>query len=135
MKTLHERLAKVQRVLASLVTASSVEFTAEDLVREFRDLDEDGAAEIMTLIADATNGRAASSALQKIDKLLENHGVEAIRSESENDRYFGDSIALYSNNGDTYATTILYDIGSGTFQLTTYGDWLEGYERENGEVA
>jgi hypothetical protein len=53
-------------------------------------------------------------------------GVEAIRSETQWDNYYGDTVALYLNTGDTYACTLLYDTVKGKFHLTTMGDFVEG---------
>jgi hypothetical protein len=66
-----------------------------------------------------------------LNALFECHGVEAIRVEGEwLDNYHGDIIGTYINSGDTYAPTVVLDHESGEFLVTTYGDWLEGWERE-----
>ena len=41
------------------------------------------------------------------------------------------AVASYVNMGDTYVATILYDIEKGEFFVTSWGDWVEEYEREN----
>jgi len=64
-------------------------------------------------------------ALKIVDLILDTHGVEAIRGEESNDPYYGDVVATYCNTGDTYAATILYDVGRGRFELTSWGDWVE----------
>lgn len=69
-------------------------------------------------------------ALQQADRLLEHHGTEEIRDEDVWDNYYGDAVALYSNSGDTYNVTVIYDIEEGEFYLTSYGDWLEAYEHQ-----
>jgi hypothetical protein len=52
-------------------------------------------------------------------------GVEAIRSESQWDNYYGDVVALYLNTGDSYACTLLYDTVKDEFHLISWGDWVE----------
>lgn len=71
--------------------------------------------------------------LEAIDKLLENHGVEAIRGEWQNG-YWCDIVAAYSNTGDTYALTVLQVRGdwSGArsrFIISSWGDWVERNEK------
>jgi len=73
--------------------------------------------------------RKAEAAMEEIDKILGAHGVEALRDENQNDRYFGDVIATYVNMGDTYDTTVVYDVHEATFHVTSWGDWFEEYER------
>lgn len=71
-----------------------------------------------------------------IDKLLGNHGTEAIRGEWQNG-YWCDIVAVYSNTGDTYATTVIQIRGdwSGTrsrFIVSSWGDWVERNEKKKG---
>ena len=49
--------------------------------------------------------------LSAVNKAIGAHGIEAIRSESAWDNYYGDSVALYVNTGDTYSASVVYDIG------------------------
>lgn len=67
--------------------------------------------------------------MEALNEVLDCHGVEAIRSEGEWDRYYGDVVAVYLNTGDTYCTTVLLDT-EGEFHVTSYGDWLEAFEQE-----
>lgn len=60
-----------------------------------------------------------------LNEILEGHGVEAIFHGS--DPMHPD--AVYVNMGETYAATILYDYRSGTFKVTSWGDWVEKQER------
>lgn len=62
-----------------------------------------------------------------IDVLIGGFGVEAIQSD-------GDILATYSNTGDTYSATVLYDEEWKEFIVTSWGGWLEEYERENGPI-
>jgi len=65
--------------------------------------------------------------LEKINELLEMHGVEAIRGEWENG-YWCDVVAEYCNAGDTYDCTVVHTRG-GRFLVTTLGDYVETKER------
>jgi len=53
---------------------------------------------------------------------LDGHGVEAIREEKSG---LGKVVAEYVNTGDTYNTTILYNVKSQNFYVTTMGDFVE----------
>jgi len=72
--------------------------------------------------------------MKALNALFECYGVEAIRVEGEwLDNYHGDIVATYLNVGCTYAPTVVLDHESGEFLVTTYGDWLEGWEHEKAE--
>ena len=61
--------------------------------------------------------------LECINKIVEGHGVEVIGDcNSCRDE---DIHAEYVNMGDTYNTTILYNRHTGTFNLTSWGDFVE----------
>lgn len=60
---------------------------------------------------------------------LEGFGVEALRSDGAWDRYWGDVVALYVNNGDTYTETLIYEVESDRFRIMSMGDWIEWVER------
>lgn len=66
--------------------------------------------------------RNNSRRLQAIDRLLGNHGVEAVRTHS------GATGFTYSNTGDSYAATVIL-FASGTFRVSSWGDIVE---RDNG---
>jgi len=72
----------------------------------------------------------ADKVLEEVNRLVDGHGIEAIRDENANDRYYGDVVALYVNMGDTYDTTLIYDTETHEFQVTSWGDWCEAYESE-----
>lgn len=78
----------------------------------------------------------ASAAMDVIDFILGGHGVEPIRDPNVLEGYWGDTVALYSNRGDTYDATVVYDVNSERFELTSWGDWVEanlqGEEEEDG---
>jgi hypothetical protein len=66
--------------------------------------------------------------MQAIDRLLDNHGVEEICDTQ------GRCIATYSNSGDAYAPTILLYWRTMSYRLTTFGDFVETYERRNARL-
>ena len=59
-------------------------------------------------------------ALEIIDSVLEIFGVEELKGK-------GGSI-LYANTGETYATTVLYDMKSQNWRVSTWGDIVEANE-------
>lgn len=66
--------------------------------------------------------------LSALNELLETHGVEALRGRG--DQY--QAIAEYLNTGDTYSPTLLFRHDTGTFRLTTWGDFVEANEKRLG---
>ncbi len=77
----------------------------------------------------AHRGREVEQLLTYANQLADTHGVEGI----ENPGRRGHAIAEYLNAGDTYALTLLYDVAEHAFILTSYGDWLEAWERDHVE--
>ena len=74
--------------------------------------------------------RTTGKLLDIYNALVDNHGIEAIRSASgEWDVYYCDAVALYSNTGDAYGVTLLYDVEAEGFRLTSWGDHVEWLER------
>jgi len=69
--------------------------------------------------------------MQRVDQILECHGVEPIRSEDRWTNYWGDTIALYVNTGETYDLTLIYDTRSCEFLVESWGDWVEKMETKN----
>lgn len=63
--------------------------------------------------------------LSALNELLECSGVEAFRS--GNGAQW--AIAEYLNTGDTYAATVLFRHDTGTFRLTSWGDFFERNEK------
>lgn len=65
-------------------------------------------------------GGRADDKMEKINSLLDGYGVEVIRGDSY-------AVAEYINMGDTYNTTLLYDVNEDEFYVTTWGDWVEAF--------
>lgn len=59
-----------------------------------------------------------------LNEILGESGVESLIED-------GKHIASYVNNGHTYAPTIIYDVEEGEFLVTSWGDFLEGWQAEN----
>jgi len=60
------------------------------------------------------------------------HGVEAIRDECYwVDGYWGNTVLLYVNTGDTYDKTLCYDVIDDSFFLGSWGDWWEQHEQNH----
>jgi hypothetical protein len=72
-----------------------------------------------------TQPRKSELKMAALDSLLDCHGVESLRSED------GELLAKYLNTGDAYTETVLRVEETGEYLLTTYGDFLEEWEREN----
>ncbi len=88
------------------------------------------AKRIREALVDWREGDESTDGVLKIaDKILQGHGVEAIRAEGARDSYYMDTVALYVNMGDTYAATLIYDVPRDRWWVTTWGDWLEAEER------
>jgi hypothetical protein len=75
----------------------------------------------------------AAEAAMRQEKGGGTFGTEPIRDPDKGlDNYWGDTVALYVNTGDTYNTTVVYDVERDLFYVTSWGDWLEAYERRIG---
>lgn len=69
--------------------------------------------------------------MQSANALLHGYGVEAIQGDWV-DGFWGSTIALYVNTGDTYRPTLLYDVYADRFALTSWGDWYEKQPQTEG---
>lgn len=73
--------------------------------------------------------------MEALNEILGLHGVEAIEPAGYERRRGGDwcprqvldtkQVLLYCNTGETYQTTILYDICQDRFFIGNWGDWAE----------
>lgn len=75
--------------------------------------------------------------LMALNEELNGFGIESINAEDKRvDGFWLDCVACYVNQGDTYDTTIVYDTERGSYYVTSYGDWVETYERsKRGKVS
>ena len=60
------------------------------------------------------------------DAAIQGYGVCVIRDPSRG------ILARYVNTGDTYSTTLLWNAESGSWRITTWGDWVEQFEKRHG---
>lgn len=63
------------------------------------------------------------------DSAIQGYGVESIRCPVRG------LLAVYVNTGDTYSPTLLCNIATGAWRVTTWGDYVESFERRNGRKA
>lgn len=113
--------------------------TARDLERTLGNDSVDDTIGLEKLVKElngrVTGHRDADQILSLANRVLKGHGVEALKSDDAFvDSYFRDTIALYVNMGDTYAPTVVYDTSTGEFEVTSWGDFMEYWERENGSL-
>lgn len=69
------------------------------------------------------------AAQQVADSLLDGYGICYIRCPKRG------LLAAYVNTGDTYSATLLCNVASGAWRITTWGDFVESFERRNGRKA
>jgi hypothetical protein len=70
--------------------------------------------------------------LEEANLLMGGFGVEALQPEGAwINSYYGNTIALYVNMGDTYDQTLVYDTETGKYLLTSWGDFYEGWMGEH----
>jgi len=130
----------------NIMQALKIDADTFDLFVKLTNLDEDFIAAQVDKIEYEDNAKrfhgdaasyegAADLAMDIIDYHLGNHGVEAINHESFwNGKYWRDTGAIYINAGDTYDTTVLYDINKEEFRVTCWGDWYEQNVKEEEEA-
>ena len=109
-------------------------FTAKNLFEAFggpRSLKHDFTEKTASALANMrqATSRDIDKVLFAVNKAIDGFGVEAIRSEKAWDNYYGDSVALYVNTGDTYSASVVYDIGKHQLYVTDYGEWVERNEK------
>lgn len=64
--------------------------------------------------------------LEAANEVLEGHGIEDGRGRVGGR---GEAVALYVNMGDSYAPTVLLDLSTRKWAVTSWGDWVEEHER------
>lgn len=70
-------------------------------------------------------------AMSRANDLLRGHGVEQLDVLT---RRRGRRRALYVNQGDTYNNTLIYDLYTARFLVTSWGDLVEAWERRWGRA-
>ncbi|KKN66705.1 hypothetical protein LCGC14_0468910 [marine sediment metagenome] len=108
------------------------QITVDEVMQYYRDADEAAVVELVDEFNDGVWLNDVQEFLHDADTVLENHGVEVLDLGSEAERWKMDydeaAIAYYSNTGDTYHPTFLWDIGNEQMLFTDWGDFVEGWE-------
>lgn len=128
----------------NIMQALKIDADTFDLFVKLTNLDEDFIAAQIDKIEEESTKRfhgdpasyegAADLVMDIIDYYLDNHGVEAISSPLVWQRYWHNTVAIYSNAGDTYDATVLYDTEKEEFLVTSWGDWYEQNVEEEEEA-
>ena len=113
-----------QLSMPGLTESAGTKPTAKALQKEFG-LEPAKATELADLFDRAHNNMTADRAMSAANTALDAHGVEAIRGVDADDNFWQDIIAIYVNMGDSYAATVLYDVKTKKFSITSYGDYVE----------
>lgn len=74
--------------------------------------------------------RDVDQTLAKIDSLLNNYGVEVVRGDDPGQL----PVLKYSNSGDSFNTTVCYDVKKRKWFVGDVGQWVEDYERSGRRV-
>ncbi len=109
--------------------------TVAALVARFKPSITPTPADVAALVARGANvsgERGALAFLAAADRLLGTHGVECVRQGAALDSVGGAPVLHYCNTGDSYESTIAYDVGRGRVLITSYGDWVETWEARHG---
>lgn len=102
--------------------------TAELLRSTFPAMTEDDASRIELLIS----VEATDEALELFDKVVENYGIETLR-DNDFTKFYGGIGALYSNNGDSYRATLIFDTRTNEWHLMGWADYAESLPDRYGE--
>lgn len=89
--------------------------------------DAQGLMQVIQKVHDSADLDMVDTALEYANTVLGGSGVEALYG-SYVDSYYHDLRLLYVNQGDSYATTLLYDTKYSQFGITSWGDWIEWAE-------
>ncbi len=71
------------------------------------------------------SGNNAEEIMKRISRLIGGYSIESIRGNSWSSRFWGDTVAIYINKGDTYDNTILFNTRTKMPMITTMGDFVE----------
>lgn len=105
-------------------------------VREALEYARDGEGALRNLASEVqawkdgnSRDRRVETALALVNEITGGHGVESLRAINHHvDNFWYDCVALYVNQGDTYYTTLLYDVERRSFVVTSWGDFVETCE-------
>lgn len=99
--------------------------------------------ELVNLIdrGESEGREAVEEALEYFSEIFHMHGVESIKgypTSPADSSYYAPTRdqtvnLVYANAGDSYAETLAYDTQQEQFLITSWGDWVENIEQEEGE--
>lgn len=105
-----------------------------DILEAFPKVSGEDAKRIISTLNAVDKPEDVDGALEEVSEILGGFGVEAIQPEGAwVDSYWREAILYYVNMGDTYRPTIAYDTDRGEFLITSWGDFLEDWERKQAE--
>lgn len=94
---------------------------------DFLDLGHEDATVLVAILKRALgSSQRVEAAMKASNELVSGHGVEVFRGKS------GDVVALYVNVGDPYAGTVIYNVVTEAFAISTVADWLTTYASRYG---
>ena len=129
-KEAFQRLLPVERKVAygpgKKITVKDLEEIGGNMLEGDEDLEA-----LAKQLNSAGGARRVEKAMRDADKILGTHGVEAVFEEGD---YDGDAAMTYLNAGDTYAATLVYDVGEDELYVSTWGDWVEWAERKGRQM-
>ena len=107
--------------------------SVKSFLSSFPDLHQQTAKLLNKLIKEYRTPKDVDKILEIFDKAVSNYGIEVTRGKDWVSHYYQDINLLYSNAGDTYAITLIYDTLKDKFYLTSWGDIVE-YEMKRFEI-
>lgn len=117
---------------------AAIEFTREEFAEHARrnigENDPEEREEVFSALQAAHGVRAINEALEAANDFLDGSGVEALfgrDGQVVTDPWDSVHLLEYVNVGDTYITTLLYDVQRRTFYLGDWGSFVEVWEAEN----
>jgi hypothetical protein len=81
-----------------------------------------------TSLKEAMRELDAPEAMQVANVILHGHGIDSLRGSRYLGSYWHDTALLYVNRGETYSTTLLYDVERNRYEIGSWGDWVEIHE-------
>ncbi len=107
--------------------------SAKNFLNSFPEIGYQTAKLLNKLIKEYGNPKDVDKILEIFNQAVRNYGIEAISGRDWINNYYGNINLLYSNTGDTYAKTLIYDTLKDRFYLTSWGDIVE-YEMERFDI-
>jgi len=124
VEVLPEGYVKIQESVKESRFVKLYESFSSDFIRKLNEFFPENYEELKDVL-EMWNGkkRTVEDTLEKCAFIIDNYGVESIRASDVDDSYFLETVALYLNLEDKFATTIIYDVTKNRFMLTSISDW------------